>query len=541
MASSIILKKSSVAARVPVTGDLAYGELALNYADGALYYKRSDNTIQNLIPASGGGGGSSDSEFTAIASGNIASAGLVVALNNDGTVSTAGFVGSDSVTTPTDYTLSTVSASTGYYDSVNNQVIVFYYVSNAFKYKIGSISGTAITFGTEQSIGTDLVVGDLALAYDTINNKLVLGYKNFTQSNAWCIRVITLSAGSLSLGAEVQIGVSTGTNIAMCFDPTNGKVIIALGNGNAYVGTVSGTTISFGTGVSFLNGKSLFGGVFIAFSTGDAKCIVGFFGTGNSTYASVGTVSGTTISFGTQVTITTNIWGNGNIVLAYNPLSANFLIAGGKEYTYPTNYQIQYATLTISGTSITVGTLNSFASTTGVNKPLALNYDATSQKMVMVYAKAGYGTLTTVNMSGTSSSINTEYTFESGNVQQSYAQHSIVYDSFNTQSIVLYTDPSSYSSYAVFSHGSSNADTYIGIAKASASDGATATIQVIGSVNTDQSGLTTNSSYFVAADGTLSTVNNGRKIGKALSATKLLVNTALTPAEMNAYLGSLVA
>lgn len=49
MTSSIILKKSSIAERVPVTGDLAYGELALNYADGALYYKRSDNTIQNLL------------------------------------------------------------------------------------------------------------------------------------------------------------------------------------------------------------------------------------------------------------------------------------------------------------------------------------------------------------------------------------------------------------------------------------------------------------------------------------------------------------
>jgi hypothetical protein len=52
MTSSIILKKSSVAGRIPATGDLAYGELGLNYADGALYFKRSDNTIQNLIVAS---------------------------------------------------------------------------------------------------------------------------------------------------------------------------------------------------------------------------------------------------------------------------------------------------------------------------------------------------------------------------------------------------------------------------------------------------------------------------------------------------------
>lgn len=40
----IILKKSSVVSKVPLVGDLTYGELALNYADGLLYYKRSDGT-----------------------------------------------------------------------------------------------------------------------------------------------------------------------------------------------------------------------------------------------------------------------------------------------------------------------------------------------------------------------------------------------------------------------------------------------------------------------------------------------------------------
>ncbi len=42
MTSKIILKKSVVENRVPVPGDLEYGELALNYKDGKLYYKRSD-------------------------------------------------------------------------------------------------------------------------------------------------------------------------------------------------------------------------------------------------------------------------------------------------------------------------------------------------------------------------------------------------------------------------------------------------------------------------------------------------------------------
>ena len=56
MASQVILKKSSVAARVPAAGDLVYGELALNYQDGLLFYKKADNTIGTISGGSGGGG-----------------------------------------------------------------------------------------------------------------------------------------------------------------------------------------------------------------------------------------------------------------------------------------------------------------------------------------------------------------------------------------------------------------------------------------------------------------------------------------------------
>jgi hypothetical protein len=48
MSNKFLLKKSSVAGRVPVPNDLEYGELALNYADGRLYYKTSSNGIASL-------------------------------------------------------------------------------------------------------------------------------------------------------------------------------------------------------------------------------------------------------------------------------------------------------------------------------------------------------------------------------------------------------------------------------------------------------------------------------------------------------------
>jgi hypothetical protein len=49
MSNQIILKKSSVAAKVPVAGDLTYGELALNYADGKLYFKNASNSVQSFV------------------------------------------------------------------------------------------------------------------------------------------------------------------------------------------------------------------------------------------------------------------------------------------------------------------------------------------------------------------------------------------------------------------------------------------------------------------------------------------------------------
>ena len=45
----VLLKRSSVIGRVPTTGDLDYGELAINFADGKIYYKNASNQIVAFI------------------------------------------------------------------------------------------------------------------------------------------------------------------------------------------------------------------------------------------------------------------------------------------------------------------------------------------------------------------------------------------------------------------------------------------------------------------------------------------------------------
>lgn len=69
------------------------------------------------------------------------------------------------------------------------------------------------------------------------------------------------------------------------------------------------------------------------------------------------------------------------------------------------------------------------------------------------------------------------------------------------------------------------ATNYIGIADAAYSNSATATIQVVGSVDDAQSGLTTGQAYYVQTDGSLSTTAGSPSVfaGTAVSASKLII------------------
>ena len=76
MSNTILLKKSGTAAAVPNAGDLALGELAINYADGNLFYKNGSNQVKVIA----------SNQFVSVAgnvtAGNILTSGLVSAQGN---------------------------------------------------------------------------------------------------------------------------------------------------------------------------------------------------------------------------------------------------------------------------------------------------------------------------------------------------------------------------------------------------------------------------------------------------------------------------
>lgn len=87
--NTILLKKSSTAAKTPVAGDLEYGELAINYTDGKLHYKTASNAIDTFA---------SNSATATLTNKTLSSTTLTGTLTAGGSVGTSGQILSSTLT-----------------------------------------------------------------------------------------------------------------------------------------------------------------------------------------------------------------------------------------------------------------------------------------------------------------------------------------------------------------------------------------------------------------------------------------------------------
>jgi len=80
MANTIKIKRSSVAGKIPTTGQLELGELAVNTTDGKLYTKKEVSGVASVVEigASSGGGGGVSASSTILELPNAAIASNVV-------------------------------------------------------------------------------------------------------------------------------------------------------------------------------------------------------------------------------------------------------------------------------------------------------------------------------------------------------------------------------------------------------------------------------------------------------------------------------
>ena len=119
----------------------------------------------------------------------------------------------------------------------------------------GKVEAVAVV---PESVGSAVVFeaaasASIASTFDSASNKVVIAYKDAGNSGYGTATVGTVSGSSISFGTPVVFVSTEADNIAATFDSTNNKIVIAFRKlagsdpGTAVVGTVSGTSISFGS------------------------------------------------------------------------------------------------------------------------------------------------------------------------------------------------------------------------------------------------------------------------------------------------------
>tara|TARA_R100000988_G_scaffold623_1_gene353 strand:+ start:5132 stop:6979 length:1848 start_codon:yes stop_codon:yes gene_type:complete len=519
---------------------LASGNASIALAQTAL---ASGNAALEAISATPGG---LEAEFTA---SSTVAVGNSVGLDDLGKVrpiTTVTDGATRSYGTPVVFETANSEYISTTYDSSNNRVVIAYADDGNSNYGtavVGTVSGTSISFGTPV-VFESTEVRFVSTVYDSTNNKVGIFYRQQSAPNYPGFGIVgTVSGTSISFGSATIFRSQFCENISAVFDSTSNKVVVAYtdgsnsDNGTAVVGTISGTSISFGSEVVFESAATY--QISTTYDSTIDRVVIAYRDAGNSDYgtAVVGTVSGTSISFGTPVVYVSQQVTHQSAT--YDSKEERVVIA------YRDGWNLYGTAIvgSVTGTSISFGTAVVFE--TGVTNFISAIYDSTSDKVVIAYedgSNSSYGTAIVGTVSGTTISFGTAVVFEAAD--SGYI--SATYNSTDDRVVIAYRDVGngSYGTAVVGSPGSSivpkvsSLNNFIGVAKTVAASGSAVTVGLPGTVQTMYTGLVVGSGYYV--DPTSSGITTSstapadwsggtawQTIGRAVSSTELYLTDSV--------------
>ena len=510
----------------------------------------SDLTDTTSLLGSGGGGGGS---FEAVASGALANGDIVV-VNSDGTVSVV--TGSTTLThsagsevTVTTFNQNVDSDHDAVFNPTANTVIIGYRDLSNSSYptlQIGTISGSSISFGSKivvHSVSSQYV----KLALDTSANRLAVFFRNNSDAGKGIYKVgIPNTTGTTVtfISTAYEFKGAAVNNLAAGIDSNSNKVVLfyrtSTAYGSALVGTISGYSITFGSEIT-LASQLFFVPASVAFDSNSNK-IVAVYHSYNSTSgtgyqkAIVGTVVSNSISFGSEVAFNT-VADQGGLdsnlpSVVFDSFSNKIVIA----YHDRGDSNITKAIVgEVSGDSISFGSPVTIFTPVGEFSTFYTNvgaaFDTSTNSVVISYSTTdgGNGVYTVSGqVSGDSISFGDAVLVSTNNNPEFIP---MAFDSNVNKTLMLHKNYSTKELFATVitttlaSTTNLTEENYIGISDGVYSDGANATVQIVGSVDDAQSGLTPGQKYYVQGDGTLSTTADDPSVfaGTAVSATKLIV------------------
>ena len=370
----------------------------------------------------------------------------------------------------------------------NSVHIVFYENLNSYlasRTVTISSDGTG-TYGTENILVSSAIYSKGSCYYDSSKDVAVITYSTGSPSYTATAMAVTVSGGTITAGTAVSTGINDSYQSATTYDENSNIGVYAYrddtnSKGKVRTITLSGTgnrTITLNTEVEFNATSARVQKDSLTYDPVSKKCFVAFISHSDwKTYGVVLTVSGTSVSAGTGVLIDNSLPSNS---LACQGTSQGGITVAFRDSSSPSYFKGVVAT--ISGTSFSLSNANT------------LNSEAVDSEWVSIAYKSTTNSNTIIYVTSSSEELEQITTIPNG------------------------TDEGS----------NLTTENFIGLADITSSASATSKVR-IGGVDANQSGLTAGQLYYVKNDGTLSTTAETDKTveaGKALSATKLLVNTS---------------
>jgi hypothetical protein len=454
------------------------------------------SNLADLLPA---GGGQNNTDF--VADGTITSGAPVILTAAGKAKAITG--SAQSIGTEAAFMSGATYGVVIVYDDNANKVVVAYRdtpSSNHGYAAVGTVSGTSISWGTPVVFYSGDISADLWATYDSTENKVVIAFQANTGGSQGRGIVGDVSGTSISFPyGSVIFSTNSASQFGCAYDAASAKTVISYRDnstdGRAVVATVSGTAISFGTPVQYETGNAIYNKV--TYDSNAQKVVIAYRDAGDSDKgkAVVGTVSGTSISFGSIATF--NSGGTEYMGSAFDSTNNKTVIVYRDDGDSQKGKGIVG---TISGTSISFGTPGVY--TTSVSPYNSATFDSDTNQIIVAFNNAtASGKFSRGTVSGTSISFSEEFTF--ANATTDY--QNVTYDTGSNRAVFAYQDGanSNIGTGIVVQVGSTNltSTNLLGIASGAISDTATGTINTWGSRNEVQTGLTIGSDYYVQNDG----------------------------------------
>ncbi len=219
MANTVIkLKKSSVASHLPTAGQLEHGEIALNYADGKIFYKDPANNIQQIS-------GSANTFYTVNAGGTLlvsTSPTDILTINPGNNIEITGDFLTDTLTIAANLksVFDTANAAFASANNVSPQIAPARDTANAAYDTANAAFAAANNVSPQIAPTRDL----LNVAFGVANASYVSVNAAYTVANAAFAKAnLAASAATINIGNAPPTGVNPG---ALWWDTISGRMFI---------------------------------------------------------------------------------------------------------------------------------------------------------------------------------------------------------------------------------------------------------------------------------------------------------------------------